>query len=540
MPAPLRKKSIPTGIPDIGAPVRINLLSADERKLALAWGALAAAAIWLGFPNDVGSLPPAVLLWPLALINLAFLAHSSRQAFLWSWLATAVGAVAALYWLALPVAQVGGLPWPAAFACAVLIACILALQGGFFGMLAAFARRRPFWQGLVLMVLGWYLLETAFAIVAGFPWLPLAGALAVWPVFVQTADIFGAWMTGAIWLGVLLVCCARGRRFLGAGLLLALLAYGQMRLYLEPLDVWPQGPQSQAVLMVEGNVEQNQKWLPIFQKKTLELYLDLTQQGLEENAARFAGEKPFVIWPETALPFFFETNAELAQKLNAAVSRWGCPLLFGAPGIGRAPGGEEIYNRAFLLSPDGEPLGHYDKRHLVPFGEYVPAWLKLDFLDKLLQGVGVYAEGNSARPLLYGQLALGILICYEGIFPWLAQTEVKAGSNLLVDISNDGWFGKTPAARQHLYLTALRGVEQGRWLLRATNTGISAVIDARGRIVARGPMFEAGNMACRARLAGGFTIYHYLADWLPWLALGVFSGLLTAGWRGGACNATFE
>lgn len=146
----------------------------------------------------------------------------------------------------------------------------------------------------------------------------------------------------------------------------------------------------------------------------------------------------------------------------------------------------QVFNRALLLDPSGNTAGHYDKEHLVPFGEYVPEWLNWNFLADLLQEVGVYTPGRSAAPLVHEDLRLGMLICYEAVFPWLAQARVEHGANVLVDISNDGWFGRSPAALQHLYLASLRAVEQGRWLLRGTNTGISAIIDARGRVTVRG------------------------------------------------------
>lgn len=172
--------------------------------------------------------------------------------------------------------------------------------------------------------------------------------------------------------------------------------------------------------------------------------------------------RPLVVWPETALPFFFENNPLLAPKVRELAARSQTPLLLGAPGMERRPGVREpdIYNRAFLLGPDGRTLAHYDKEHLVPFGEYLPSWLNWKFLEALLQGVGVYTEGTTTAPLHYRNLALGMLICYEGIFPWLAQDRAAQGANILVDISNDGWFGATPAARQHLYLTALRALDR--------------------------------------------------------------------------------
>ncbi len=502
----------------------------DPAKNDAALALFGAAAIWFGFPNDVLCFPPIVLVWPLALCRLGTRQKNWHPALRKGWLVGLIGNLAALYWLCMPVAQVGGLPWPAALACAALIAFVLAAQSAIFACASFCLKNFCLWRRISALCLCWYLLEYLFAFFPGFPWLPLAGALAQWPIFTQFADICGAYALGALWLAVSLACfCPKEAwRAGGLGVAALLLIYGFWRLQETPFTAWPQGSDTVPAVMVEGNVEQNQKWNPAFQQASLDLYLRLTAKGLRQSQKRFGDEKPLIVWPETAMPFFYERNPLLAGQLARAVKEFGCPLLFGAPGIG-GKSSDEIFNRAFLLAPDGSVLSYYDKEHLVPFGEYAPEWLKFDFLEALLQGVGIYSEGESAKPLGYGRLALGLLICYEGIFPWLAQERVAAGASLLVDISNDGWFGQTPAARQHLYLTALRCVEQRRWMLRATNTGISAVIDQRGRMVMTGPMFKAGFLSCRARLLADFTFYHHAAKWLPWFAVVFFFGIVAQG-----------
>ncbi|MBD5416925.1 MAG: apolipoprotein N-acyltransferase [Desulfovibrio sp.] len=511
---------------------------------AALWALAAVLGLWLGFPNDFLSAPPLALLWPLALTALGLSAPGARAAFRRGWLTSLAGGTAALYWLSLPVHDVGGLPWALAVPCAVFIAALVTLQGGFFCAAARLGRGLPPWRLAFALALCWYFLEYGFALVVGFPWLPLAGALAPWPLLVQTADTLGACGTGALWLwGGLLALFAfprpagleaqniqgfRPRRLAAAAAIITLtLGYGHWQLETTPFDPEPAGPDSVAVLFVEGNVDQGQKWLPPMQAETTELYCALTEQGLAGLGWRpdeAGAEAPLVIWPETALPFFFQTH-RLSGTVLELVRRERVPLLFGAPGVERpAPGkgGSEplIFNRAFLLAPDGSLAGFYDKEHLVPFGEYAPDWLNWPFLEALLQGVGVYTEGTATAPLRYGNLALGMLICYEGIFPWLAQARVTDGANILADISNDGWFRGTPASRQHLYLTVLRALEQERWLLRGTNTGISAVADTRGRLTAMGPLFRAGTLAARARLCSGESRYHRLAPWLPLMALG--------------------
>lgn len=513
-------------------------------------GLVGALGLWLGFPNDFLNLPPLVLLWPLALAVLGLRAPNLMTALRHGWLTSLAGGTAALYWLALPVHNVGGLPWYLAVPCALFIAACLASSGGLFSVAARLLRNRPPWLLAVLLALIWYLLEALYALVLGFPWLALAGALAPWPALIQAADIAGAYALGALWLLAALLCllglsvlrshsriatsAGTDWRCTGAGLALAALlaGYGAWRLHEQPLLVEPTGPQSLAVLFVEGNVDQNQKWLPAFQRQTVDLYLGLSYKALGHRPLSLEPtEKPLIIWPETALPFFFETHPLHPQRVRELTVRSGSPLLLGAPGVEPRPGQKEpaVFNRAFLLGPDGMTVGHYDKEHLVPFGEYLPEWLNWGFLEALLQGVGVYAPGTATAPLRYGDLALGMLICYEGIFPWLAQDRVAAGANILVDISNDGWFGRTPAARQHLYLTLLRAVEQNRWILRGTNTGISVVVDPRGRLTLRGGQFKAQAIWGRAGLVSRPSFYHRLAPWLLPAAALLCLTLLTLG-----------
>lgn len=494
-----------------------------------------AASIWLGFPNDLDSwllMPLLVLLWPVCLVFAGLGSPGPGHAMLRGWLGCTVGFCAALYWLCLPLHNVGNLPYPLAIACCVMISACLAVPPAL-ACLATHCWSHCNHFSLAFRIgLLWYVQEECSAALFGVPWLPLSGALARLPVLVQGADMIGAYATGGLWVCAVLpgclalygaenraafsrTACLMSSFAMCAGIVL----YGHYRLQELPFEKDPTGPDSFGVLLVDGNVDQGEKWLPIFQRRTVELYADLTVRGL----AGLGDEerRPLVVWPETSMPFLFEKNARLGGMIRDVVKELRSPLLFGAPGVEDVPGRPEpiIYNRAFLMLPDGRITGHYDKQHLVPFGEYVPPWLDWRFLEDLLQGVGIYAEGKSGSPLEYDNLALGMLICYEGIFPWLAQERVAAGANVLVDISNDGWFGLSPAGRQHLYLTALRAIEQNRWLLRCANTGISAVIDSRGRVTVMGPRFQAGSIAARARICSGRSVYHETGHLLSLAAL---------------------
>ncbi len=499
----------------------------------------AALGLWLGFPNDLISFPPLVLLWPVALALLGREAANRAIALRMGWIGTIAGGMAALYWLTLPVHNVGGLPWLLAVPCALFIVTCIGSAGGLFALAAHMFRHRPAWVQAVLLGLLWYLLEAVYALALGFPWLDMAGALSPWPILVQAADMVGGYALTGLWSMAALLCCLAfvcgPRRFCpdraslipGLVLTISLLCYGGWRLYANPMVTEPSGQDSVDVLYVEGNVDQNQKWVPAFQRQTVDLYLGLTYQGLAQKP----DARPLIVWPETAMPFFFEVNALHAPRIRELAAHSGSPLLFGAPGLERHPGKKDpdVFNRAFLLNPKGDTVGYYDKEHLVPFGEYLPGWLNWGFLEALLQGVGVYQTGTAVAPLRQDNLALGMLICYEGIFPWLAQNRVADGANILVDISNDGWFGNTPAARQHLYLTALRAVEQNRWILRGTNTGISVVVDPRARLTMQGGQFKAQAVWGKAALVTAPSLFHSISPWLmPGAAL-VFLTLLLLG-----------
>ena len=497
-------------------------------RLTLFWQIAGACSIWLGFPNDFTMLPCLVLAWPVSLAVLGQNALSARTAFRQGWFATFAGSCAAMYWLAFPIHNVAGLPWIAAFACAFFVAGVLATASGFFTIAAFALRTAPTISFAMLLGLSWTSLESSYATIFGCPWLTLTGALAPWPIFVQSADVVGAFGASGLWVFCTSFLARLRPHFLLKQLpaclgticsLSLLLLYGIWCMAEKPLESQTTGADSLQVLFVDGNIDQNQKWLPAFQRQTLEAYLKLTEKAGTANHEKTG----IIIWPETAMPFFWGTNQIFDELIRSVARINGCALLFGAPGLdehdipasynSREPA---IFNRAVLIAPDGSEKGHYDKEHLVPFGEYMPEFFKFNFLSGLLQEVGIYAPGRDASPLRHASLALGMLICYEGIFPWLAQDRIAKGANILVDISNDGWFSKTPAASQHLYLTCLRAVEQNRWILRGTNSGISACIDNRGRIISSSQPGKAQTLAASARLCTKLSPYHCWNHRLIW------------------------
>lgn len=495
---------------------------------------MALVGAWFGFANPLLHFPPAILLLPAALILTTLRAQSFAQAFRNGFLTALPGYTASLYWLAIPVHDHGGLPWALALPCPVLVGALLAAYAGLFCMGMHLIRFRI--SHLLAMLasgLLWASLELLRNhFLTGFSWLTLAQAMAPWS---QTLGL-AAWI-GGFGLSALLVgmshCLVLGR---GLARLAVLPVAGLCLLpaLTRPLQI-PAATAS--VSMIQGNIDQSLKWDEGMQAGILGTYLDLSFKAVAENAP------DLVVWPETAMPFYFQDPSDLATGMRLGVSRMQVPVLAGAPAysIPGEPGAPQyvLHNRAYLLSAGGEPLAFYDKEHLVPFGEYVPLGKWLPFITKLVPGQFEFKPGRNTEPLKTGPLAMGLLICYEAIFPELAQKQVGLGANVLVNISNDAWFGRSSAPWQHLHLSILRAVEQNRAIIRATNSGVSAFIGPDGSL--RGPtsLFTAKIAHDPAiPLLTETTFYHehffFIHMTFPILA----SALLGLLWRTGRKNHT--
>ena len=440
---------------------------------------------WFGFANPLLHLPAAVVLLPFGLACLAQSATTPRQALKLGWAGGALFFTLSLYWVAFPVHYYGGLPWFLAIPCPLLLAAYLGLFPGLFALILRWARPRMYGIFWILLAGGlWFALEWVRGhVLTGFPWQTLPQGLAAWPAAVQPV----AWLGNYGYAGVLAALAAAASlprprvlpQTATLAVLVLLVLFGSWQLD-QPLN-----PAATAnVSLIQGNVDQNHKWDPEYQKATLNTYLTASRAQVRENAP------DLIVWPETAVPFYLQEATSLSTRVHQFVRTFETPLFTGSPGYtGNEVGDYILHNRAYLLGPQNDPQ-FYDKVHLVPFGEYVPLGSLLPFIEKLAHGAGDFRPGDHTAPLSRGQLALGPLICYETIFPELSQRRVRDGANLLVNISNDAWFGRSPAPRQHLHQAVLRCVEQGRGMVRSTNSGISAFIGPRGRVQQSGPLFE--------------------------------------------------
>jgi apolipoprotein N-acyltransferase len=297
----------------------------------------------------------------------------------------------------------------------------------------------------------------------------------------------------------------RWREIVPPGALIAAVAVGTVA-YAGGLWRDVTGGPAFGVGLLQGNIDQAVKWDRAYQARTLDIY--------ERLGRRAAAERPaLIVWPEAAVPFFLRWEADLGRRVRAFVAETGTPALIGSPDKGEDG---LLYNSAFLVRSDGEIVGRYDKRHLVPFGEYVPLQRVFFFLDKLVTGIGDFGRGQVATVFSEAGLRFSVMICYEVVFPAEVREFTQAGAGFLVNITNDAWFGRSGAPYQHLAMAAMRAVENGSYLVRAANTGVSAVIEPTGAIAIQTPIFVEAAVVGRIRAREGTTPYTRYGDVVAW------------------------
>ncbi|MBQ4076783.1 MAG: apolipoprotein N-acyltransferase [Mailhella sp.] len=533
----------------------------------------ASLGLFFGTANTLLHIPYAMLLYPAALYAIAL---RSRSPFRLGWLAGTPGAAACLYWIAVAAHKYGGFPWLLAAPCSMLLGLYVSLWGGLFAWCVSRMDAFPAWRRIAAAGLLWMLLEwTRGWFCTGFPWLPLSAGLAAWPALLQPLSVIGTYgYSGLLAAAACLACEALGvskkpfsfsavPALAAAGILACSAGFGFWRLAAFPEKLAEQGVPV-VVSMVQGNVRQDVKWTKEYQLFTMEKYLRLSTEEMRRNvdaARRQGGHAPsaagavaslgapigtendsvlapalpdFLLWPETAMPFAYPGSRN-SEELRRFVNALGTPLIFGAPGVEYEPGSRKLFNRAFLLTAEGD-AGHYDKEHLVPFGEYLPPVLDWKIFESLLQGLGGFTPGGDdelfvLRPKGRAGVPMGMLICYEAIFPELARQRVADGAQLLLNVSNDAWYDFTSAPMQHLHLSLMRAVEQGRWVARATNSGVTAFLDPLGGVHAMGrasdgwALFKDGALTGTVLALSGHTPYFYAHPWLPGLAAFMLAAL---------------
>ncbi|BBO92290.1 apolipoprotein N-acyltransferase [Desulfosarcina ovata] len=450
-----------------------------------------------------------------------------------------------LYWVVFTMRVYGYLPWWQCVSLLVLLAAYLALFPGIFAMALVRCCHKPV-HLILLAPVFWVALEYARTfLLTGFPWSLVGYSQFNRLPIIQIADMFGVYGISFLVLLVnaaiyLLLLFAAGKAWNGVVLerrqvvraaALALVLIGLSVLYgrhrIAAMDAAMAVAPSTRVAVIQGNIDQAVKWDPAFQIRTTKKYLDLTRSAV-------ARQPDLVVWPETATPFYFKASPKLTGMVTDAVRQSGVPLLVGSPSVQRGTAGRpEYYNSAYLVAPDGSVAGRYDKVHLVPFGEYVPLKGLLSFVGKMVAQVGDFSAGEKGRTLAWGpdHPKIGVQICFEIIFPGLCRSLVKNNAGLLVNLTNDAWFGRSSATYQHFSMAALRAVENRRSLVRAANTGISGVVDPVGRVVRRTDLFADAVIVDDVLVLSEKSFYTRMGDLLPLVCLFVMGTLMGLAWR---------
>jgi len=288
----------------------------------------------------------------------------------------------------------------------------------------------------------------------------------------------------------------------------------------------PAATADRTALLVQQNIPVSADWNPTYYQQTL---TDLTNLTLK-SAAQNAGTKiDLIVWPESPAPFF--TNEPLFRQAVSDLAREArVPLVTGAIGSNARSVNSEspLFNSAVLVGANGEWQGRYDKAHLVPFGEYLPFPGLFSFAGGLTKEVGQFEAGNSRRPLDAAGEQVGIFICYESIFPDEVRQFANNGAQVFVNLSNDGWYGDSGAYAQHLNQTRMRAVEDDRWILSSTDTGVTASIDPFGRVAARIPRKQRLALIAPYSLTFVTTFYARHGDWFAYACAIISLGALIA------------
>jgi apolipoprotein N-acyltransferase len=275
--------------------------------------------------------------------------------------------------------------------------------------------------------------------------------------------------------------------------------------------------------LVQANIAQDVKWDPGHAVENLDKHVALTEQAVTKGAR-------FVIWPESAVPGYYDDSRYLIERLGTLAAKSSAYVLFGNDDHEAAPGAERYYVGAKMLGRDGALRFRYHKINLVPFGEYVPFHAVLTLggriTARLTQAVSDFTPGRERTLGDVDGHRFGAFICYEAIYPGLVSSFSAAGAELLVNITNDAWYGYTSAPYQHFEMASVRAVETGKYLVRAANTGVSAVVDPRGRVLARTRLFEPAALVHDVPFVRATTPYTRVGDLFAWGCVLVAAGAL--------------
>ncbi len=395
-----------------------------------------------------------------------------------------------LYWISDTMVRFGdGIGWPTSVAILLTLVGYLSFYSTAFGGLAAAACMRGGAGGIFVSPILWVGLEFFRKYpFGGFPWCLLGSSQTDFLPVVQITSLTGVY--GVSLLIVLVnaliaywLCRPGLKRALMAGVPVATLVGATLLFGYREL-ARPLPTASFPVAAVQGNVLQEHKWKPEYRKQIFATHMKLSSEGIEQGVR-------LVVWPESSTPFYFDGGPVEAQHMRNFAKDKNVPLLFGSDDYEFLSGTKDYrsYNGIKILDPDGTVRLRYRKIYLVPFGEFVPLRSLLFFAKPVVQSASNFTAGTEVVVAAVEGENIGAFVCYEAIYPNLTRRFVKAGAALLINVTNDAWFGHSAAPYQHFNQAVLRAIETRRYLVRAANTGISAFVDPFGRVLARGDLF---------------------------------------------------
>lgn len=475
--------------------MRPAILNRRAGNFALAL--LSAVLLVLLYPNLIFSGFGLPWLAPVALAPLLIaLAREPRP--LWRFLLGEFTGIlywfAICYWIQFVLEVHGGMGYWGSRGTFLLFCVLKALHLGLFSLLAAVLIGTRW--GIPAIAALWTGIERTHG-TFGFAWLTLGNAGIDMPLPLRVAPFVGVY--GISFLFALMsaviafLILRRGRKhvyWLAAIPALLLLP-----------DLPPREVPDETALVVQPNLNPEQEW-------TYASFAAERDKLIQES---LVAPEQLVIWPESPAPLYFYRDPAFHREAMEVAQMDHAYFLFGT--VAETPQNEPL-NSGVLLSPDGQVVDRYDKINLVPFGEFVPKIF--GFVNRITQEAGDFAPGNRIVVFPMGGHRLGVFICYESVFPDEVRQFVKGGANLLVNISNDGYFGKSAAREQHLEIARMRAVENSRWLIRSTNDGITASIDPSGQVDERLPLYQELVEPMHFAYRSGITFYTQFGDWFAW------------------------
>jgi apolipoprotein N-acyltransferase len=510
-------------------PESVSSDSAMDGDAVRRWVALSVYAVLtpLAFPHELpggGSIDLGIVfVWfiPAALI-VGIQGLTPRHAAWLGFLASLAGHVLLFHWFYVVSVIYGGIPaWLGVFS-----PLVPSLYVSLFSAAFAWAWTRVASDSRAPVLLGaalWVTIDWARGhFLGGFPWATLGYALhldAPLLVWTRWVGVYGlSFLAAATGIAMGRAVVLRGvetRRVLGLVLACLGLAHA-LGAWLANDDVGP--ATTVRIAAIQGNIDQRQKWDAERREQIMATYLRLSDDAGKQGA-------DWIVWPETAVPGIIETDSALRARIGAIARRFDASLIVGGTGVEvdvAAQRYSAFFDSAFLFDPNGRVRDRYDKTHLVPFGEFVPLRALFGRFFKAIasglssmdvspgawpRSISIVSPDTEDRPL-----QVGVPICYELLFPDLVRRFAGQGAGVLLAITNDAWYGRTGAPHQFLAMTSMRSAETGRWTVRAANTGVSAIIDARGRVRQKSTLFEEAVLVADVPVVletGGATMTFY-------------------------------